>query len=105
MELILMKRGTCQNISITNARQLIGTKNVFVIDVRDKEEYLKDNIKNSINIPVANIKRDIKKVIKNKNAKIIVYCSTGERSAAACQLLAAKGYKNVYNVSTGINFQ
>lgn len=99
-----MKRGTCQNISIAEAKKLISTTRVVIIDVRDKDEYIKNNLRNSINIPVVNIKRDIRKFISNRNERIIVYCSTGDRSAAACQILAEKGYKNVYNVSTGINF-
>lgn len=105
MGLILMKRGTCQNISIKQAQQLFSAKNIVIVDVRDRDEYIKQNITNSINIPVADIKRDIRKKVRNRRAKIIVYCSTGERSAAACQLLAENGYKNVYNISTGINFQ
>ncbi len=99
-----MKRGTCQNISIAEAKKLISTTRVVIIDVRDKDEYIKNNLRNSINIPVVNIKRDIRKFISNRNERIIVYCSTGDRSTAACQILAEKGYKNVYNVSTGINF-
>lgn len=99
-----MKRGTCQNISIADAKSLIETSKVVIIDVRDRDEYIKSNLRNSINIPVVNIKRDIRKFVNNRNERIIVYCSTGERSAAACQILAEKGYRNVYNVSTGINF-
>lgn len=99
-----MKRGTCQNISIAEAKKLISTTRVVIVDVRDRDEYIKNNLRNSINIPVVNLKRDIRKVVNNRNERIIVYCSTGERSAAACQILAEKGYKNVYNVSTGINF-
>lgn len=105
MGLILMIKGKCKNISIKQAQQLFNTKNAVVIDVRDKDEYAKQSIKNSINIPVVDIKKDIKKRVKNRNTKIIVYCSTGERSTAACQLLADKGYRNVYNVSTGVNFK
>ena len=104
MGLILMKKGTCKNISIKQAQQLMNEKNIVIIDVRDKEEYTKGNVKNSINIPVVYIKRDIKKRVKNRKTKIIVYCSSGERSAAACQILADRGYINVYNISTGINF-
>lgn len=99
-----MKKGTCKNISIKQAQQLIKTQNIVIIDVRDKNEYTKQSVKNSINIPVGDIKRDIKKRVKNRKTKIIVYCSSGERSAAACQILADRGYMNVYNVSTGINF-
>lgn len=99
-----MKRGTCQNISIAEAKKLISTTRVVIVDVRDRDEFIKNNLRNSINIPVVNLKRDIRKVVNNRNERIIVYCSTGERSAAACQILAEKGYKNVYNVSTGINF-
>lgn len=99
-----MNKGRCKNISTIQAKQFFYQKNIIFIDVRDREEYIKQSIKNSINIPVIDIKRKIKKVVKNKNTKIVVYCSTGERSTAACQLLADMGYRSVYNISNGIDF-
>ncbi|AKB21377.1 hypothetical protein MSWH1_1106 [Methanosarcina sp. WH1] len=39
----------------------------------------------------------------NKNTKILVFCKTGKRGAAASQLIADAGYKRVYNIQNGID--
>ncbi|MEZ0486796.1 rhodanese-like domain-containing protein [Fibrella aquatica] len=38
----------------------------------------------------------------DKNVPVYVYCAVGGRSARAAQVLASKGFKEVYNLSGGI---
>ncbi|MFQ9922947.1 MAG: rhodanese-like domain-containing protein [Beduini sp.] len=35
--------------------------------------------------------------LKDLDEKILVYCRSGKRSAAACEQLEKMGYQNVYN--------
>lgn len=97
-----MKKGICKNISIEQANELLSDKKVVVIDVRDRSEYNLGHVRNSINIPVVELNNEIERYVKNKNVSILLYCSTGSRSTAACQILIKKGYKKVYNVYHGI---
>lgn len=39
----------------------------------------------------------------DKNKPVFVYCAVGGRSAGASAMLAQKGFKQVYNLSGGIN--
>lgn len=75
--------------------------------MRDPEEYDFWRIKESINYPAANIGRD--KIIpelfrfKNKaNKLIIIYMGDERKGTAAANLMAEKGYENVFLLSGGI---
>lgn len=66
-----------------------------IVDVRSKGEYQSGHLKNSINIPVANLEQNLKKLKKDK--AIITCCASGARSASARRILKANGYDKVYN--------
>ena len=44
----------------------------------------------------------VEEIVKNKEEKILVYCSSGTRSKIAQEKLIKKGYKNVYNLKDGV---
>lgn len=77
-------------------------KRAIIIDVRSPQEYREGHVDGAISIPDYQIKRDIKKYVKNKDEIIVVYCSTGHRSQKAQRILEDIGYTNVYNVYEGI---
>lgn len=98
-----MKNNKKINISFNQAMSMINQyDDVLLIDVKSKEEYEKFHIGNSINIPIEKFKRTAPRYIKNKNQKIIIYCSSGIRSLAACEILRDMGYREVYNIYGGI---
>lgn len=68
----------------------------FIIDVRTPQEFNAGNYKGSINIPLAELEKNINR-FGNKDRLIIVYCRTGNRSGHAKMILEKYGYKNVLN--------
>lgn len=66
-----------------------------IIDVRTKGEYQGGRIKNSINIPLDALEKNLVKL--NKSKPIITCCASGMRSASAKNMLKSKGYTEVYN--------
>jgi len=73
-----------------------------LIDVRTEEEYDDNHIEGAINIDVDTILKTENLLIYNnaeidKNAKIIVYCRSGARSANAANRLIELGYTSVYD--------
>ena len=68
----------------------------IIIDVRSPAEFSGGNIENSLNIPVGELMNKLE-YLKEKDQTIITCCASGMRSAAAKQLLVAKGYMNVIN--------
>lgn len=72
--------------------------NVYVLDVREVDEYESGHLKNSINIPLGSLTT----IDYDKSSKLIVYCKSGNRSKTAKELLEKLGYTNVYDMG-GIN--
>ena len=65
----------------------------FLVDTRTPEEYFDGHIASAIQIDYRDIGED--PPTENKDALIIVYCRSGNRSNAAAQTLAGLGYTNV----------
>ncbi len=66
-----------------------------ILDVRSKNEFAGGHIKNSINIPLDQLEKNLSKFSKDKT--IITCCASGMRSASAKSILQNNGYKNVHN--------
>lgn len=81
-------------IPYNSIRNDVTNSNNIVIDVRDENEYNAMHILNSVNIPVRKILSN-EKMYKGKS-KIIVYCSTGDRTKEAIKSLNSIGYTNIY---------
>ncbi|MCX8028595.1 MAG: CoA-disulfide reductase [Brevinematales bacterium] len=73
--------------------------NIFVLDVRTKDEYDLGHIDGAVNIPVDEIRNNIDKLPRDK--KIVVYCGVGLRAYVACRILYQHGFEEVYNFTGG----
>jgi len=82
------------------------------LDVRSVPEFEAGHAARAINIPLMNLvpgagmtpNPDFAAVVEAtlpKDAKLVVGCKTGGRSARACDLMSQMGYKNVANVRAG----
>ena len=71
-------------------------KGALILDVRSKSEYDGGHIKDSINITVDQLQKNLSK-LKDKDKTIITCCASGMRSASAKSILQNNGYKNVHN--------
>lgn len=70
----------------------------MILDVRPIEAYRKGHIKNAISLPASELDRQEKNVLKDKNAVIFVYCTSGKISKNICEKLIRKGYTQVYDL-------
>ena len=66
-----------------------------ILDVRTKEEYDQGHIKNAILVPNESIDKTPPRELPDKQAEILVYCRSGNRSKKAAEKLAAMGYTHV----------
>jgi phage shock protein E len=76
----------------------------LIIDVRTTGEFSSGHLKNSVNIPLHNLKSSLKK-FPDRNRVIITCCASGMRSASAKQILKAEGYLHVYNGGSWLNLK
>ena len=98
---IIKSQAEMKNVSPKEAKELMGSENdVFLLDVRTKEEYNESHIKTAHLIPVQELEQNIERIPKDRN--VVVYCTSGKRSARACGILKNKGLKALYNIEGGI---
>lgn len=76
-------------------------RNVVLLDVRTDMERKQDYIKGSHHIPLMDISSSESELKKFKDAEIICYCRTGNRSLNAAAKLKKMGF-NAANLSRGI---
>lgn len=86
-----------KKITQEEAKKMIDSENIIVLDVRTQQEYDEGHIKNAILLPVTEIDKKAEAILKNKNEKIFVYCRSGNRSQTASKLLIEMGYTEVYD--------
>ncbi|MFZ3059938.1 MAG: rhodanese-like domain-containing protein [Candidatus Methanoperedens sp.] len=88
------------DVSVQQAREMIDSGDVLILDVRTQEEYNAGHIKNSTLIPVQVLDKRLNELPRDK--KILVYCRSGSRSAQASEILVNNGFKEIYNMKGGI---
>ena len=92
-----------QNITKEEMMDMISNNsNIILLDVRSYQEYEEGHLNGAINIPTYDIYREAPKILKDKEAVIIAYCTVGLRSENAINILRKMGYKNLYHLDGGI---
>ena len=90
-----------KHCSVQDARHAVylDPKNQF-LDVREKEEFDKIRIPNTIWIPLS--KFEIEYVKLDKNSPVYIMCKIGQRSQMAAEFLASNGFSSLYVVEGGL---
>jgi|LFRM01.1.fsa_nt_gb rhodanese-related sulfurtransferase len=96
----LIKEGS--NMSNDVVDMVRSDEDIILIDVRTPQEYRERRIPGSILLPDYEIRDRAADVIPDKDARIVVYCRSGRRSAQSAHVLRDMGYENVYDLG-GIN--
>lgn len=94
-----------QNGSSIDSKEAYGLikadSNITILDVRAAKEFADGHVAGAVNIDVnqTDFAQKIDQLDRSKT--YIVYCRSGRRSSKAVGIMAAKGFKNLYNVSDG----
>lgn len=92
-----------QQITQEEAKEMMDTQEVIILDVREQNEYDSGHIPGAVLLPVGTIDKDTAAaVIPEKDSTVLVYCRSGNRSKTASSALAELGYTNIYEFG-GIN--
>ena len=89
--------GSYQQISQEEAKSMMDTQEVLILDVREQDEYDSGHIPDAVLLPVGSIDADsAAAVIPEKDTTVLVYCRSGNRSKTAAAALAELGYTQIY---------
>lgn len=84
-------------IKAEEAKAMIDQEEVIILDVRTAEEYEENRIEGALLIPDYEIVDLAEEKLPDWEAKILVYCRTGNRSEDASRDLIQMGYQEVYD--------
>ncbi|MCI0640438.1 MAG: molybdopterin-synthase adenylyltransferase MoeB [Gemmataceae bacterium] len=92
---------TSEEITVEELQQLARSgNNVFILDVRNPEEYQICRIPGSVLLPLPQLPQRFGELDKNK--EMVVHCKSGMRSAKAIQFLKQQGFTKLKNLKGGI---
>jgi rhodanese-related sulfurtransferase len=91
-----------QQIDIEGYKRLVASGEAFeLIDIREDHEWNAGRAAGARHLGKGIIERDIETVVPDKDAKLVLYCGGGYRSALAAEALQKMGYKNVMSLDGG----
>ena len=90
------------NLSANEFQKKISEPGVVILDVRSAGEFMTGHIANAINIDVEGMTFDGDLAKLDKSATYAVYCHSGRRSGIAVGKMKDAGFKNVFNLTNGI---
>ncbi len=94
---------TYQQITQEEAKKIMDTQAVIVLDVREQDEFDAGHIPSAVLLPVGTITKDsAAAAIPELDSVVLVYCRSGNRSKTASKALVELGYTNIYEFG-GIN--
>jgi phage shock protein E len=94
-------KGQYTDISVAELRTMLQNKNFAFVNVHIPFEG-KINPTDAF-IPYNEIAQHLDQLPADKNAKIVLYCRSGNMSTDAAHTLADLGYTNVFNLDGGFN--
>lgn len=96
-----------EELSIEELEQMMAMDtSLQILDVREDWERNLDKILPSHHIPLGNLMESVSQsypIELSKEQNLVVYCKAGVRSRMACQALQTIGFKNLYNLSQGMD--
>jgi sulfur-carrier protein adenylyltransferase/sulfurtransferase len=76
---------------------------VVLVDVRESEEWDRGHIPGAVHVPRGYLESRIDGAVADRDARVILYCASGQRSALAANTLSQQlGYTNVASMTGGI---
>ena len=100
--LIENTRGTpALTIDVEPAEEMIEAGGVFVVDVREPDEFTGGHIPEAVNMPLGEMSDYAAFLPEDHEAPILVVCETGNRSLSGALFLTSLGYRDVRSINGG----
>ena len=97
-------RGFAEVRPAVAAEMILDSPQIVVLDVRPLDAYRGPNghIAGSINAPFDAIERQLPELLPYQNQTVLVYGETSTDGAVAAKLLTVAGFRNVVNITGGL---
>ena len=82
-------------------RRIDGGEKFLLVDVREDSEWAQGHVPGAVHLGRGIIERDIEARVPQTDAKLVLYCGGGFRSALVADNLQKMGYTNVESMDGG----
>lgn len=90
-------------ITSEELKNMLGTdRKIFLLDVREPDEFASGHIEGAVNLPVQDLPNRTKELPEEFDRSIVTICLSGARSAYATMFLKVYGYSNIRNLDFGM---
>lgn len=101
-DLLQEVKGVIKLVTLDEMKRRLDSKENYVfVDVREKDETKNGFIPGAVLLPRGFLEMQAEAKLPDKDAKLIVYCAGGTRSAFAAKVLQEMGYKHVESANPG----
>jgi len=102
LALVADARTRVTEIDIDQYRQMVGAGDPhLLVDIREDHEWNAGHVAGAVHLGKGIIERDIEKTAPDRDAKLVLYCGGGFRSALAADALQKMGYTQVISLDGG----
>jgi rhodanese-related sulfurtransferase len=95
--------GSVAHLTPAEATLMMNREDALVLDVRETGEWSSGHIQGARHITIAQLEKRMSEIEKFKDRPVIVCCSSGNRSSAACGQLKKGGFEKVFSLGGGIS--
>jgi rhodanese-related sulfurtransferase len=82
-------------------KKLRDGETVLLVDVREGEEFQRGHVPGAMLVPRGVLEGVAPRVLPDRDAEIVAYCGSGQRSALAADTLQQMGYTRVRSMAGG----
>jgi sulfur-carrier protein adenylyltransferase/sulfurtransferase len=100
-ELLAQTKDEIEEVNAARARELLASDSYAIVDVRERDEWAEGHIPGAVHIPRGNLESRIEAAVPDRSTPVVVYCSSGNRSAFAAKSLEELGYEDVVSLAGG----
>ncbi len=100
-ELLNQVKAEIEEVDAQAAAPALGDGTTVWLDVREVNEWDEGHIPGAIHVPRGNLESRIENAVPDHDARIVVYCAVGSRSAFSAKTLEELGYGDVVNLAGG----
>lgn len=102
LAIVADSKSRIRETSVDDVRADLDSGTEFeLIDTREESEWHLAHAAGATHLGKGIIERDIERVVPDENAKIVLYCGGGYRSALAADALQKMGYGEVFSLAGG----
>lgn len=102
LALVADAKSRIQETGVDDVRADRDAGNPFtLVDTREESEWSAARAEGATHLGKGVIERDIENAVPDLDAKIVLYCGGGYRSALAADALQRMGYRNVHSLAGG----